>query len=97
MKLADGLVSEATEQLPMLLPSPMLAGRMPMPLASSRTSAIDAGQFAVGAKLSTTLMNLIGFPANEPQSLAQRNLLRHLTFKLPSGQAVARAIDLGLI
>jgi hypothetical protein len=39
-------------------------------------------------------MDLIGFPAGEPQSLAQRNLLRHLTFKLPSGQAVAKAMKL---
>jgi hypothetical protein len=29
---------------------------------------------------------------NNPQSLAQRNLLRHLTFSLPSGQRVARAM-----
>lgn len=29
-------------------------------------------------------------PVHNPQSLAQRNLLRHLTFSLPSGQRVAR-------
>jgi len=29
---------------------------------------------------------------NNPQSLAQRNLLRHLTFSLPSGQRVAKAM-----
>lgn len=29
-------------------------------------------------------------PATNPSSLAQRNLLRHLTFSLPSGQRVAR-------
>ena len=29
-----------------------------------------------------------------PSSLAQRNLLRHLTFELPSGQAIARAMGL---
>lgn len=48
----------------------------------------------IDTKLSTVLMDLIGFPAGEPQSLAQRNLLRHLTFKLPSGQAVAKAMHL---
>ena len=31
-------------------------------------------------------------PATNPQSLAQRNLLRHLTFSLPSGQRVAKAM-----
>jgi hypothetical protein len=29
---------------------------------------------------------------NNPRSLAQRNLLRHLTFSLPSGQRVAKAM-----
>lgn len=48
----------------------------------------------IDTKLSSVLMDLIGFPAGEPQSLAQRNLLRHLTFRLPSGQAVARAMRL---
>ena len=48
-------------------------------------------------KLSSVLMDLIGFPAGEPQSLAQRNLLRHLTFKLPSGQAVAKAMKLPVL
>ena len=33
-------------------------------------------------------------PASNPQSLAQRNLLRHLTFSLPSGQRVAKAMGL---
>ena len=31
-------------------------------------------------------------PASNPSSLAQRNLLRHLTFSLPSGQRVARSL-----
>jgi hypothetical protein len=31
-------------------------------------------------------------PISNPQSLAQRNLLRHLTFSLPSGQRVAKAM-----
>jgi len=51
----------------------------------------------IDTRLSSALMNLIGFPANEPQSLAQRNLLRHLTFKLPSGQAVAKAMRLPVL
>jgi Animal haem peroxidase len=48
-------------------------------------------------KLSSVLMDLIGIPGAEPQSLAQRNLLRHLTFKVPSGQSVAKAMDLPVL
>lgn len=46
----------------------------------------------IDAKLSTVLFDLPGIPGHDPQSLATRNLLRHLTFKLPSGQAVAAAM-----
>jgi hypothetical protein len=46
----------------------------------------------IDSKLSTVLLDLPGVPGGEPQSLASRNLLRHLTFKLPSGQAVAKAM-----
>lgn len=45
--------------------------------------------------LSPPLFALPFIPPNmpgNPQSLAQRNLLRHLTFSLPSGQRVARAM-----
>lgn len=51
----------------------------------------------IDTRLSSPLMDLLGFPASEPQSLAQRNLLRHLTFKLPSGQAVAKAMKLPVL
>jgi hypothetical protein len=50
--------------------------------------------------LSTALFTLpstvVGHPdpKTNPFSLAQRNLLRHLTFSLPSGQRVARAMEL---
>ena len=50
--------------------------------------------------LSTPLFNLPGSvvphpdPISSPSSLAQRNLLRHLTFSLPSGQRVAKAMKL---
>lgn len=47
----------------------------------------------IDAKLSTVLFDLPGVPGHDPQSLATRNLLRHLTFKLPSGQAVAAAME----
>ena len=47
--------------------------------------------------LSTALFRLPGIPnpnpATNPASLAQRNLLRHITFSLPSGQRVARAME----
>lgn len=50
--------------------------------------------------LSTTLFHLPATvvpnpdPVINPSSLAQRNLLRHLTFSLPSGQRVAKAMGI---
>lgn len=46
----------------------------------------------IDAKLSSVLFDLPGLAEGEPQSLAARNLLRQLTFKLPSGQRVAKAM-----
>jgi Animal haem peroxidase len=49
----------------------------------------------IDTKLSTPLFDLpLGAIASHdpPTSLAQRNLLRHLTWELPSGQSVARAM-----
>lgn len=52
----------------------------------------------IDTTLSTALFRLPGSvvanpdPKTNPASLAQRNLLRHLTFALPSGQRVARAM-----
>lgn len=48
----------------------------------------------IDTTLSTVLFDLPGIPSAEPQSLAQRNLLRHLTFSLPSGQRVAKAMGI---
>jgi hypothetical protein len=48
----------------------------------------------IDTKLSSPLFELLSIPPNEPQSLAQRNLLRHLTFGLPSGQRVAKAMKI---
>ena len=48
----------------------------------------------IDTKLSSVLFDLPGIPSFEPQSLAQRNLLRHLTFRVPSGQRVAKAMRL---
>ncbi len=54
----------------------------------------------VDTKLSTALFHLPPSvvqnpdPILNPASLAQRNLLRHLTFALPSGQRVAKAMKL---
>lgn len=54
----------------------------------------------IDTKLSSALFRLPfpapGLPGQEdpPRSLAQRNLLRHLTFSLPSGQDVARAMGI---
>ncbi|MBV6467881.1 MAG: peroxidase [Candidatus Brocadia sp.] len=46
----------------------------------------------IDTKLSTVLFDLPGFPPGDVQSLAQRNLLRALTFSLPAGQSVAKAM-----
>ena len=48
----------------------------------------------IDTKLSTVLFDLLGQPQGEPTSLATRNLLRNLTMKVPSGQRVARAMQL---
>ncbi|WP_292528102.1 hypothetical protein [Methylocystis sp.] len=48
----------------------------------------------IDTKLSSPLFDLPGFPPGDVQSLAQRNLLRALTFSLPSGQSVAKAMSL---
>lgn len=52
----------------------------------------------IDTKLSTPLFTLPGSvvanpdPKSNPQSLAQRNLLRHLTFSLPSGQRIGQVM-----
>lgn len=46
----------------------------------------------IDTKISTPLFDLLGFGPGEVVSLASRNLLRHLTFSLPSGQRVAHAM-----
>ncbi|MGB3239185.1 MAG: heme peroxidase family protein [Geitlerinemataceae cyanobacterium] len=62
---------------------------------------IDGSTPQLSKRIDTTiaspLFRLPFIPPNmpsNPSSLAQRNLLRHLTFSLPSGQAVARAMYL---
>lgn len=47
---------------------------------------------ALDTTLSSALFDLPGMPGTEPQSLAQRNLLRNLSFRVPSGQSVAKAM-----
>ena len=46
----------------------------------------------IDTKLSTVLFDLLDIPGDEPQSLAQRNLLRSLVLGVPSGQRVAKAM-----
>ena len=48
----------------------------------------------IDTKLSSVLFALLGQPEGEPTSLATRNLLRNLTMEVPSGQRVARAMQL---
>ena len=51
----------------------------------------------IDTKLSTVMFDLPGLPPGGPQALAQLNLLRHLTFKVPSGQRVAAAMGLPVL
>jgi hypothetical protein len=46
----------------------------------------------IDTKISTVMFDLPGLPPGGPQALAQLNLLRHVTFKVPSGQRVAAAM-----
>lgn len=46
----------------------------------------------IDAKLVAALFDLPGIPAERPQSLAERNLLRGQAFSLPSGQDVAKLL-----
>lgn len=53
----------------------------------------------IDAKLSSVLMHLLGsrgpapgMPSDGEQSLASRNLMRHVNFAIPSGQAIAQAM-----
>lgn len=48
----------------------------------------------IDTKMSSVLFELTGQPHGEPASLASRNLLRNLTMEVPSGQRVARAMEL---
>ncbi|MFF0943329.1 heme peroxidase family protein [Kocuria sp. CPCC 205300] len=47
----------------------------------------------IDTKLSSVLFDLMGMPSGTSRSLAQRNLLRGLAMKLPSGQKVAAAMQ----
>ena len=51
----------------------------------------------IDTTLSTALFHLLGPSAGSPDSLAVRNLQRSLTMKVPSGQAVARAMKLPVL
>jgi hypothetical protein len=51
----------------------------------------------IDTTLSTPLFDLMGQAQGEPVSLATRNLLRNLTMKVPSGQRVAKAMQLPVL
>jgi Animal haem peroxidase len=51
----------------------------------------------IDTKLSSVLFDLLGQPEDEPTSLAIRNLLRNLTMGVPSGQRVARTMQLPVL
>ena len=58
----------------------------------------------IDTKLSTPLMHLLGsrgpapgMPADGIQSLASRNLMRHVNFGVPSGQAIARVMGVQVL
>ncbi|MDQ3637616.1 MAG: heme peroxidase family protein [Actinomycetota bacterium] len=62
----------------------------PTPPGHENLGASPKPNKRIDAKLSSPLFELPFGPPNDPQTLAQRNLLRHLTFSLPSGQRVAK-------
>lgn len=58
----------------------------------------------IDSKLSTVLMHLPGsrgpapgLPSDGVQSLASRNLMRHVNFGIPSGQAIARVLNVPVL
>jgi hypothetical protein len=58
----------------------------------------------IDTKISTPLFDLplaaiatLNPPAEPPTSLPQRNLLRHLTWQLPSGQSIARHMNVPVL
>ncbi|MFT4093160.1 MAG: heme peroxidase family protein [Niabella sp.] len=51
----------------------------------------------IDTKLSSPLFDLLGFAPGDIVSLAQRNLLRGVTFNLPAGQRVAHAMKLPVL
>jgi hypothetical protein len=51
----------------------------------------------IDTTLSTALFDRMGQPKDEPKSLATRNLIRSLTMKVPSGQRVAKAMQLPVL
>ncbi len=58
----------------------------------------------IDTKLSTPLMHLLGsrgpapgMPSDGIQSLASRNLMRHVNFGIPSGQAIARVMNVRVL
>nr|MBA2308958.1 peroxidase [Pseudonocardiales bacterium] len=51
----------------------------------------------IDATLSSVLFDLMGQPPGTPTSLASRNLLRALTMGVPSGQRVAKAMELPVL
>ncbi len=62
----------------------------PTPPGHENLGASPKPNKRIDTKLSSPLFELPFGPPNDPQTLAQRNLLRHLTFSLPSGQRVAK-------
>jgi hypothetical protein len=66
----------------------------PTPPGHENLGASPKPNKRIDTKLSSPLFELPFGPPNDPQTLAQRNLLRHLTFGLPSGQRVAKAMKI---
>jgi hypothetical protein len=66
----------------------------PTPPGHENLGASPKPNKRIDARVSSPLFELPFGPPNDPQTLAQRNLLRHLTFSLPSGQRVAKAMKI---
>ena len=68
------------------------AGRRSSTSATARSSRTSGSTRRSPRRCSTCRSGAIAHATTRPTALPQRNLLRHLTWQLPSGQSVARAI-----
>ncbi len=82
VKVSSGLVS-MEPQLSVELPSPILAGKVPLPIRLSSTSCITSGHLAIGASVSLTVTL-----KEQPAELLSSSVAVTLTSVVPLGKLV---------